>query len=350
MQNTYNILIVDDVVDNIQVAMNVLKEDNYNLTFALNGEEALALVNGSEEDYDLILLDIMMPGIDGYEVCRRIKANPLKKDIPIIFLTAKTNIESISEAFELGAVDYITKPFNADELLMRTRTHLELYKSRLLLEQHNICLTIKHKKEKQRLLTELEATQKEIIYILAELTEAVSDETGQHIKRVANISRLLAEYLPFLSEDDVMTVYNAAPMHDIGKIAVDQEILHKPSALTADEFEIMKTHTELAHKLLKNSDRKIIQSADIIAMQHHEKWDGSGYPRGLKGNDIHIFGRIVAIADVFDALTHKRVYKDSWTVEDATAYIDKNRGTHFDPQLVDIFMEHVEEFIELANV
>jgi len=348
MNINYNILVVDDVVDNIQVAMNVLKEDNYNLTFALNGEEALSLTN--ENDYDLILLDIMMPGLDGYDVCKLIKLNPEKKEIPIIFLTAKTDIESISKAFNLGAVDYITKPFNPDELLSRTRNHVELYKSRQLLAQNNLSLKIKHKLETARLLTELEKTQREIIYILAELTEAVSDETGQHIKRVANISRLLAHYHPTLTEDDVDTIYCAAPMHDIGKIAVDQTILHKPSALTAEEFEVMKTHTTLAHQVLKNSDRKIIKSADIIAMQHHEKWDGSGYPNGLKGDDIHIYGRIVAIADVFDALTHKRVYKDSWTPADATAYIEKNAGTHFDPELVRLFMDNVEEFIVLANV
>jgi len=347
MLSNYNVLVVDDVVDNIQVAMNVLREDDHNLTFALSGEEALTLV--SENDYDLILLDIMMPGIDGYEVCRQIKKNPLKKDIPIIFLTAKTNIESISNAFSLGAVDYITKPFNADELLARTRNHIELYQSRLLLAQNNLSLQVKHDMEKERLLSELEKTQKEIIYILAELTEAVSDETGQHIKRVAKISRLLAHYYPTLKEDDVETVYYAAPMHDIGKIAVNQNILHKTSSLTEAEFEIMKTHTTLAHKVLKNSDRKIIQAADIIAMQHHEKWDGSGYPNALKANDIHIFGRIVAIADVFDALTHKRVYKESWHVEDAIAYIRDSSGTHFDPALVDIFISHKEEFIELVN-
>jgi len=348
MYITHNILVVDDVVENIQVAMNVLKEDNYNLTFALSGEEALSLIN--ENSYDLILLDIMMPIMDGYEVCRQIKKDINNKEIPIIFLTAKTNIESISEAFELGAVDYITKPFNPDELLARVRNHIELYQSRQILAQHNLSLRIKHKKEKKRLLTELEKNQREIIYILAELTEAVSDETGQHIKRVANISRLLAYYHPTLSEDDIDTVYFASPMHDIGKIAVNQEILHKPASLTYDEFEIMKTHTLLGHKILGNSDRKIIQAADIIAMQHHEKYDGTGYPNGLKGTDIHIYGRIVAVADVFDALTHKRVYKDSWSAEDAATFITENSATHFDPELVEIFMAHIEEFIELIDV
>ena len=153
-----------------------------------------------------------------------------------------------------------------------------------------------------------------------------------------------------LNQDDVETIYFAAPMHDIGKIAVDQDILHKKSSLSEAEFEIMKTHTTLAHQVLKNSDRKIIQSADIIAMQHHEKWDGSGYPKALKGDDIHIYGRIVAIADVFDALTHKRVYKESWSIEDAVAYIQNNSGTHFDPKLVDIFTSHLDEFVCLVDV
>ena len=348
MNNSFNVLIVDDVVENIQVAMNVLKEENYNLSFALNGEEALTLIK--ETDFDLILLDIMMPIMDGFKVCTQLKSDEFTKDIPIIFLTAKTDIESISKGFELGAVDYIVKPFNPDELIARVRTHLELYKAKLLLAQHNLTIRVKAKKEKERLLSELERNQKEIIYILAELTEAISDETGKHIKRVADISRLLAYYHPSLSDEDVETVHCAAPMHDIGKVAVDQNILHKPSSLTAEEFEIMKTHTTLAHKVLKCSERNIIKAADIIAMQHHEKWDGTGYPVGLKGEDIHIYGRIVAVADVFDALTHKRVYKDSWTPEDATAYIQKNSGVQFDPILVDIFMEHVEEFVALAKV
>jgi putative two-component system response regulator len=348
MNIAFNVLIVDDVVENIQVAMNVLKEENYNLTFALHGEEALEIIQ--ENEFDLILLDIMMPGIDGFEVCNRLKKEKKTQDIPIIFLTAKTNIESISEAFEIGAVDYLTKPFNPDELIARVRNHLELYRAKQILSQNNLTLQIKATSERKRLLSELENTQKEIIYILAELTETVSDETGKHIKRVADISRLLTHYHPSLGEDDVTTVHCSAPMHDIGKIAVDQNILHKPSGLTPQEFEIMKTHTTLAHHFLKNSDRKIIKAADIIAMQHHEKWDGTGYPKGLKGEDIHIYGRIVAIADVFDALTHKRVYKDSWSHADATEYIQKNSGTHFDPMLVDIFMNHVEEFIALIEV
>ncbi len=347
MDTNFNVLIVDDVVDNIQVAMNVLKEENYNLTFALSGEEALELIK--ENKFDLILLDIMMPGLDGFEVCEILKESSVTKDIPVIFLTAKTNIESISKAFEIGAVDYLIKPFNPDELLARVKNHLELYRAKIILAQNNLSLKVKAKREKERLMSELEQTQREIIYILAELTETVSDETGKHIKRVANISRLLAHYHPSLHEEDVMTIYHSAPMHDIGKIAVDQQILHKPAALTDQEFEIMKTHTTLAHNFLKNSDRNIIKAADIIAMEHHEKWDGTGYPRGLKGEDIHIYGRIVALADVFDALTHKRVYKESWSINDTVAFIKNASGTHFDPQLVTIFFNHVDEFVALLE-
>jgi len=347
MNGKASILIVDDVVENIQVAMNVLKEDNYNLAFALNGQEALELIQ--KNSYDLILLDIMMPGVDGFEVCQSIKTKAKTKDIPVIFLTAKNSIDSISKAFEIGGVDYILKPFNADELLSRVRTHIELYQSRKVLALNNLSLKIKSQLEKKRLLDEIQEAQKELIYILAELTEVVSDETGKHIKRVAEISKVLAHYHPALSLKDEEIIFHTAPMHDVGKIAIDPEILHKKDALNEDEFNIMKKHTELAHSFFKKSDREIIKSADIIAIQHHEKWDGSGYPKGLKGSDIHIYGRIVALADVFDALTHKRVYKDAWSIDQAVEHIKKSSGSHFDPQLVAIFLEHLDEFIAIVT-
>jgi len=347
MRTGQNILIVDDVIDNIQVIMNVLKEDSYNLAFALNGAEALELVK--DNDYDLILLDIMMPGIDGYEVCKHIKNMPGKKDIPIIFLTAKTSIDDISRAFEVGGVDYITKPFNADELLARVKTHLELYELQKTLLQNNEALKIKSELKEKRLKEEIQETQRELIYMLAEITEVVSDETGKHIKRVADASKLLAHYCPSLSEEDEEIIFTAAPMHDVGKIGIDPKILHKPGPLTDEEFEIVKTHTTLAQKILKNSDRKIIKAANIIALQHHENWDGTGYPQGLKGHDIHIFGRIVAIVDVFDALVHKRVYKKAWDKEKAKEYIIKMAGKQFDPELVKIFIEHFEEFAVIED-
>jgi len=346
MHLNYNVLIVDDVVENIQIAMNMLREENYNLTFALSGEEALALIK--DNHFDIILLDIMMPHMDGYAVCETVKKIEAYKDVPIVFLTAKTDIDAITKGFNLGAVDYLIKPFHAEELLSRVRTHLELYRAKCMLEEHNLSLKAKVKYERKRVLDEVEEGQKEIIYMLTELIESCSQETGEHVKRVAQMSKLLAKYHPALSDDDVQNIFYASPMHDIGKVTIPDAILKKRDTLTPEEFEVMKTHTTAAHKFLKGSRRKIIQAADVIAMNHHEKWDGTGYPKGLKGEAIHIYGRIVSIIDVFDALTHERYYKEAWTVEDSLAYMKEHTGTHFDPSLIDIFLEHQDEFIEIA--
>ncbi len=344
----FRVLIVDDVADNIQVIMNTLKEESYKFSFATNGKQALELIKLNS--FDLVLLDIMMPGIDGYEVCTQIKKDPSLKEIPIIFLTAKSDIDSIKKGFQVGGADYITKPFHADELLSRVKNQLELYRSKQILKYHNINLQSKLEKKETRLLSELEENQKEMIYILTELMEATSDETGKHIKRVAEYSRLLAHYHKSLSEEDANLIYDASPMHDIGKISIPHEILHKRGRLNEKEFEVMKTHSTIAYNLLKKFDRKILKSAAIIAHEHHERWDGNGYPRGLKGEDIHIYGRIVALADVFDALTHKRLYKEAWSIEASVAYIKEHSGKRFDPYLVEIFLEHLDEFIEISKI
>ena len=341
------ILIVDDVSDNIQVAMNILKEESYSLSFATDGFEALELIKS--EEVDLILLDIMMPKLDGFEVCRRIKLLENKKDIPIIFLTAKSDIETISKGFQLGGVDFISKPFHPEELLSRVKNHLELYSAKTFLQQNNINLSIKADLQKERLVEELENNQREMIYILMEMMELTSDETGQHIKRVAESCKLIAHYIDELTEEDEIILFHASPMHDIGKIAIPKEILHKPGKLTDDEFEVMKTHAQKGQEFLKNSHRKLFKAAGVIAHEHHEKWDGSGYPRGLKGSEIHIYGRIVALADVFDALTHKRKYKNSWSIEDSVSYIKSQSGSHFDPNLVSIFIDHLDEFVAIGN-
>jgi len=348
MKMGYRILIVDDVTENIQVAMSILKEESYDFSFATTGEMALELV--TEEDFDLILLDVMMPGIDGYEVCERIHSDPRYIDVPVIFLTAKADVDAISKGFEVGGVDYIVKPFHANELIARVKTHLELYKAKALLKHHNLSLQVKMRDEESRLLSELEESQKETIFVLTELMESTSDETGKHIRRVAEYSRLLAHYHHSISEEDANVIYHASPMHDIGKIAMPEHILHKPEKLTAEEFEIIKTHTTKAHEFLKASQRKIMKTADIIAYEHHEKWDGTGYPRGLKGEEIHPFARIVGLADVFDALTHKRVYKEAWSVEDAAEHIIKSSGTFFDPYLVEIFKTNLDEFIAISRL
>ena len=342
------ILIVDDVAENIQVAMNILKEEDYEFSFAKNGEDALHLLRKNQ--FDLVLLDIMMPGIDGYEVCRQIKKDPVLLNIPVIFLTAKADIDSMTEGFNVGGSDYITKPFHANELLARVKTHLNLYLSQQLLAQNNLSLQTKMDIQEKRILSELENSQKDMIFILTELVESISDETGKHIRRVAEYSRLLAHYYPALSEEDAETLYHASPMHDIGKICIPSSILHKKGSLTEEEFVIMKTHPAIAHEYLKKANRKIMKAADIIAYEHHEKWNGKGYPRGLKGEEIHIFGRIVALADVFDALTHKRIYKDAWSVDDAVKYIIEHSAIQFDPSLVKIFEANIDEFLSISKL
>lgn len=346
MENDIKILIVDDVLDNIQVAMNILKEESYTLSFASDGFEALELIK--ENPFDLILLDVMMPKLDGFAVCKQIKQLPDYKDVPIIFLTARSDIDSVSKGFQLGGVDYIIKPFHADELLNRVKNHLDLYLSKKMLIAHNLKLGNKSQILQQRLIKEVEDNQREIIYVLMEMMELTSDETGRHIKRVAETSKLLAHYTDYLTEEDEILLFHAAPMHDIGKIAIPKAVLNKPGKLTPEEYEIMKTHARKGRDFLKHSDRRFFKAASIIAAEHHEKWDGSGYPDGLRGNEIHIYGRIVALADVFDALTHKRCYKEGWSVNDAVAYIQENSGSHFDPALVNILTEHLDEFITIG--
>lgn len=342
-----HILIVDDVSENIQVAMNILKEESYTFSFASDGQEALDLI--SSNNFDLILLDIMMPKINGFEVCLRIREMEHAKDTPVIFLTAKTDTDSVAKGFDVGGTDYIIKPFHANELLARVKTHLELSGTKKELKEYAKHVENKAKLQAIRLSQEIEENQCEMIYILMEVMESTSDETGQHIRRVAETSKLLAQKISYLSEEEVNSIFLASPMHDIGKIAIPKEILHKPGKLTDEEMTIMKTHAEKGASLLQNSKRRLTTTAAIIAHQHHEKWDGSGYPRGLKGEEIHIFGRIVAIADVFDALTHKRQYKDAWSIESSMEYIRDQSGSHFDPTLVQILIDYLPEFLEIID-
>lgn len=343
----YEILIVDDVSDNIKVAISILKNDNYNFSYAHDGQSAIEVLKTKR--FDLILLDVMMPGIDGFHLCKIIKNSPAIKDTPIIFLTAKTDIDSVAQGFELGAVDYVTKPFHPQELKSRVANHLELYRFRKELTLKNKELNHEIKDVKHKHFTDLEIAQKEILYILTDIMESDSGETACHVKRVAMISRELAILEGNLLEEDIKMIYLAAPLHDIGKILVDNSILHKPGKLSEDEFEVMKKHPMNAVNILKKSDRKLIKAAKIIAYEHHENWDGSGYPQGLKGEDIHIFGRIVAIADVLDALTNERSYKKAWTFEEATKFIMQNSGTKFDPRLVSLFIDHLEIFKEILE-
>lgn len=339
------VLIVDDVPENIQVVMNILKEENYELFFATSGMKALDVIE--KNSIDLVLLDIMMPGMSGIEVSQVIRSKMNLNDLPIIFLTAKTDIDSISEAFESGGVDYITKPFHANELLARVKTHLDLYQAKKILNNANLDLKNKMSLNRARLLAEIEDNQKDMIFLLMTIMESASDETCGHMRRVAEYTKLLANYHPVIPDEDLETIYLASLLHDIGKIAIPVEILHKPAALTDDEYRLIKTHSEQGKNILRFSRRKLIRAAEIMVYEHHERWDGTGYPRALAGNDIHLYGRIVGLADTFDALSQKRVYKEAWKMDDIVDYIKQQRSKQFDPTLVDIFLEHQQEFIAL---
>ena len=335
MSKKFKILIVDDNPKNIQLVASILQEKNYSLAFATSGEKALQSVENIQ--VDLILLDVMMPGLNGYETCKRLKENPKTSKIPIIFLTARTDKKSIVDGFLAGGVDYVAKPFNAKELLMRIKTHLQLKEYEDNLEE-----------KVHELTKEIEATQREVVFTMGAIGESRSKETSNHVKRVAEYSHLLA-LLYGLPPQEAELLREASPMHDIGKVGIPDAILNKPGKLTPNEWEVMKTHAQLGYEMLKHSQRDILKTASIVAYEHHEKWDGSGYPRNLSGEDIHIYGRITALADVFDALGSKRIYKDAWSMEKILQYIKDESGKHFEPKLVNIFMENIDKFLSIRN-
>jgi len=453
-----NILIIDDNPKNIQLAASILKSTSlYNIFFATSGEKGIEQLENKR--YSLILLDINMPGIDGYQTASIIKDSSRTKDIPIIFLSANANKESIRKGFEYGGEDYITKPFDEEELLHRVNTHISLFTAKeslrgevddakLLLEQYKLAVdvaslvsktdtkgiityandrfceiskysreeligkphniirspdvsktifknmwkTIQNKEiwtglvknrakdgsayfveatimpilgtngeiieyiamrtditKELELREDIESTQKEVLSTLGELGEWRSKETGDHVNRVALYSELLArEY--GCKEKDIKQMKMASPMHDIGKVIIPDEILLKPGKLTDEEFAIMKNHTVYGWEIFHKSNHTLLQTAALIAHQHHEKWDGSGYPQGLKGLDIHTFGRITAIADVFDALSHERVYKKAWEMERVLDFLHKESGKSFEPRLVEIFLENIDEIIKIKHL
>ena len=331
----HKILIVDDTPKNIQVVSSLLGKEGYSLGFATDGKKALEAV--ANKEYDLILLDVMMPILDGFETCKVLKSNPLTASIPIIFLTAKVEEESITKGFSLGGVDYITKPFNSSELLARVKTHLKLKSYQSSLE-----------KEVSSLTKEIIETQKEVVFTMGAIGETRSKETGNHVRRVAEYSKLLALHIGF-DLKEVELLKEASPMHDIGKVGIPDSILNKPGSFEPDERKVMQTHAELGYEMLKYSQRPILKAAAIVAIEHHEKWDGSGYPKGLSGENIHIYGRITAVADVFDALGSDRCYKKAWDDEKIFKLFKEESGKHFDPQLVEIFLNNLPEFLEIRD-
>jgi len=316
------VLIVDDEPNNLQVLKQILNE-RYKLIFATNGEKALEAA--VKHRPDLVLLDIMMPGMNGYEACERLRATPATRDIPVIFVTAMSEVEDEARGFDVGAVDYIQKPVSGPIVLRRIETHLSLVRAQ-----------------------ELENSQKAAIYMLGEAGHYNDTDTGVHIWRMAAYSRALAEAVGW-PEHMLDRIELAAPMHDTGKIGIPDDILKAPRKLTAEEWEVMKHHAEIGYEILSKSNTPMFVMAAEIARCHHEKWDGSGYPAGLSGEAIPETARIVALTDVFDALTMKRPYKEPWSVEDSMTELRKNSGNHFEPRLVDMFEKILPEILSVKQ-
>lgn len=353
-QQSGKILVVDDTESNIDVILDSL-QDNYDLTVATNGYDALEII--AEEIPDLILLDVMMPGINGYEVCQKLKLDDTTKDIPIIFLTAVKDISDKTKAFELGAVDYITKPFDVMELKARVKTHLELkFAKKMLFDQNRFLEEMVRKRTE-----ELYKTQAATIYSLAALAETRDTETGEHIKRTQYYIKTLCIglrnmgiYTDYLDDKTISMLFDSSPLHDIGKVGVPDNILLKPGKLTNEEFEIMKLHTVYGKNALEIAEKELgsnsfLSLAKEIAFTHHEKWDGSGYPLGLKESEIPISGRLMALADVYDALISSRPYKKAFSHEEAKDIIVKGSGSHFDPDVVKAFLNYEKDFILIKD-
>ena len=336
------LLIVDDVVENIDILAEVLRP-NYRIKVALTGERALAIA-GSDTPPDLILLDIMMPGMNGYEVCRQLKISPLTREIPVIFVTAMDEDANEKMGFELGAVDFISKPVSPPIVRARVKNHLALYDQNRVLAQKVAEKTVLL----QKAMEDIRQSALETIHRLTHAAEYRDEDTGEHIQRMSNYAAAVARQLS-VNETTVNWLLHAAPMHDVGKIGIPDQILLKPGKLNDQEWEIMKQHTVIGGKILSGSRAGYIRLGKIIALTHHEKWDGSGYPNGLKGRQIPLLGQIVAIADVFDALTTKRPYKEPFSLEKSFAIIREGRGNHFSPDVVDAFFDITEEILSIKE-
>ncbi|MCK9238339.1 MAG: two-component system response regulator [Thiopseudomonas sp.] len=318
----HSLLLIDDEATNLQLLRHTL-QDEYRLVFAKDGKTALKLAQ--QEQPDLILLDIMMPDMSGYDVCEQLKNIQALRHVPIIFVTALSDSGDEQKGFALGAVDYITKPFNPAIVKARVRTHLSLVQAEEVLE-----------------------TRLQIVQCLGKAAEYRDNETGMHILRISHFARTIAKAIGF-SDERADELLHAAPMHDVGKIGIPDAILLKPGKLTAEEWEIMRQHPAIGARIIGEHKSSLLQLAATIALCHHEKWDGSGYPNGLAGEEILLEARIVALVDVFDALTSERPYKKAWPIEEALEFIRQQSGSHFDPMLVDVFMDCLPEILHIRE-
>ena len=343
------VLVVDDEDLNIRLIEALLKPQGYEVILARDGEDALRKV--AEMPPDIILLDIMMPKMNGFEVAERLRANPETRIIPIVMVTALQDVEDRVRALEVGADDFLTKPVDRMELRARVRSLLKVkaYNDHMRNYQQELEAEVQRRTEElQHAYAKVHKASLETIHRLSRAAEYKDEDTGAHILRMSHYSSILARRLG-LNENTVERILYAAPMHDVGKIGIPDVILLKLGRLTPEEWEIMKRHAEIGGKILEGSEEGFIRLAEVIARSHHEKWDGTGYPKGLKGESIPLAGRIVAIADVFDALLSKRPYKEPFTLEKTLAIIKEGRGAHFDPLVVDSFMDVLDQVLDIRE-
>jgi len=344
------ILVVDDVPGNVDILGEIL-QPFFRVNFAISGKKALSIAQKDPKP-DLILLDVMMPEMDGFAVCRELKASARTRQIPIIFVTSMNEMANEEIGFEAGGVDYLTKPVCPPIVLARVRTHLKLYRQKQILDE----------KVRERTL-ELQQARDVAIYSLSALAEKRDNETGDHINRTRHYVKTLAlelkqipPYSDLLDDACIELMFKSAPLHDIGKVGIPDAILLKPGKLTPGEFTIMKTHTTIGRDAIVRGERTLevdgstsfLKLAREVAYSHHERWDGLGYPLGLKGAKIPMIGRLMTVADVYDAMISKRVYKPPLSHEETASYILGQGGEHFDPVVVDAFRKLERRFLEIA--
>ncbi len=349
MEKRSRILVVDDEDLNLRLMEALLAPLGYDVILARDGEEALRKTRESLPD--LILLDAMMPKLDGFEVTRRLKEDESTRIIPIVMVTALQEVQARVMALEMGADDFLAKPVDKSELRARVQSLLKVktYNDHMRNYQQELEAEVARRTEElQRAFEKIKETSLETIYRLARAAEYKDEDTGTHVLRMSHYAAAVARKLD-LPEDQVESILYAAPMHDVGKIGIPDRILLKPGKLDPDEWKVMKQHTVIGGKILSGSDAGFIRLAETIALTHHEKWDGTGYPNGLKGEGIPIAGRITAIADVFDALTSKRPYKEPFSVERSFGIIQEGRGGHFDPAVVDAFFAVTDEVLAIKE-
>lgn len=327
------IVLIDDVQINLTLLWHLVKRlDDYDSISFLNPVKALDWC--SKNSYQLIIVDYMMPDMNGIEFIKALKNYPNTKGIPVLMVTANDHIDVRYQALEAGASDFLNKPIDKTEFTIRVRNMLALYDTQRKLSNKAEWLA----EEVRKAVREIKDREEELIHRLSKAAEYRDPETGSHIKRMSWYSKHIAAQLGFPMDEQEL-ILEAAPMHDIGKVGIPDAILLKPEKLTSTEYFFMKEHAKIGHEILNGSSSKLMQIAAQIALSHHEKYDGTGYPQGLKGEEIPIYGRIIAVADVFDALTSSRPYKNAWSLEDAVTYLKNNSGKHFDPACVEAFLK-----------